>query len=962
MHHRIRRTHHTSNIFGDTLAVLLAVALTLSPVHAGNGRVNNDGTIDITVSFRFPPTDADVASFQNEIIAASQLLWDASEGQLRFGNVTMICGTVNEDLADIWLFPQSGRAGTSFWCDGSGLTRRGVHINQFLPDSTGAIVAHEFGHLALGLGDEYSEQSRFGACWGYGECIPEDGVTPTEQNQCLMQQIAGLSWSEFCTAGNHDLLRGQGTPCATPTPGCANCNLFNPTTGLYETTQETDACGSNGCWPHLVANFPFLTAPAGLPVAAAPAGFVNPNFIQNCAATNTVLLILDKSGSMAWNTESDSGEVCGDGIDNDGDGMVDENNDCTQPRIEFVKASARAWLELANNQGVRAGVMSFNQLPASLAAFQDVTDATLGGLQITSDSIVPGGNTAIGRALSSSTLLFGAEAGANKTAFLITDGVNTEGEEPQSVVPNLQSQGIRVFTISTGGASDDGTLSEISGTTGGAHLDMRDASALVSAFAQQWARYQNTGILIPRLPYAVFADGRTKEEPRQTCITPEDLIRNQSCRFLTRNAFGWGLGLDGAIPTNPADAPGNNLFQIIVEPGTESIAFILAGNMSDMSVFGVEARCIGPSTAPTSTYDTRVGDPNMRIVRDAFFMLVQIRDIAPGVWFIDVLPRAGAAAFQTGNLTVLADNPRADLFTSINRTLVSDPAVEDVEVRATPIYFTSLRNVDLLTAVLKRPDGSLLPVAITSDTVGGLGDYTGRIPAEHLTMRGMYEVRVMMTTGPNTFNDPGELRAGDGPPTSVEVPIFQRTSAEYFFVSKGEVVCCTEREKQFDCDGDGIPNHTSASNDPRLVESFDIDTDGDGIPDACDGDSDNDDIPDSIERRDANIDADGDGLPNFRDPDSDNDGIPDGQDNCPLIANADLSDIDGDGVGDACDNCPNAANADQADRDGNGIGDACERRPTITCPTLAATLVSLTLIGMVRFGRRSDRRRGWIEP
>ena len=388
-------------------------------------RRDHDGTINISINLRFPPSAGDLTNVQNQVIAASGVLWDASEGQLRFGTVTLSCGSVNEDLADMWVFPQAGRAGVSFACNGSNLQAPGVHVNQFLPSSTGIVLGHEFGHLALGLGDEYSEQNRFGACWGYGPCIETAALS--EQNQCLMQQPGGFSQTEFCTTAGHDLVVGEGTPCTAGAAPCTtNCGLFNPTTGLYETSQETSVCGG-ACWPHLVANFPFLVAPAGLPVAAPPAGMVNPVFTNNCQATDTVLLVLDRSGSMLWNTENDFGEVCGNGVDDDSDGSVDETDDCTQPRLAFVQAAARAWLALANGQGVKAGVVSFNQLPSLDAPFQDVNATNLPTLNTAVDNLVAGGNTAIGRALSSTTLLFGGQTGATtKTAFLISDGVNTE--------------------------------------------------------------------------------------------------------------------------------------------------------------------------------------------------------------------------------------------------------------------------------------------------------------------------------------------------------------------------------------------------------------------------------------------------------------------------------------------------------------------------------------------------------
>ena len=118
-----------------------------------------------------------------------------------------------------------------------------------------------------------------------------------------------------------------------------------------------------------------------------------------------------------------------------------------------------------------------------------------------------------------------------------------------------------------------------------------------------------------------------------------------------------------------------------------------------------------------------------------------------------------------------------------------------------------------------------------------------------------------------------------------------------------------------DSDNDGIAN--SADNCVADFNPDQLDTDLDGLGDACESDSDGDGLEDGLDNcrfefnpDQLNIDADG--LGDACDNDRDNDGITNIADNCPAYPNSSQQDTDGDLLGNPCDDTPLGDDSDQA--------------------------------------------------
>ena len=238
---RVLRQSHRRIVRATTGLAALAMAWAM-PAEAGRGGIEDPtGRAVLQVAFRGQPTYQDVAEAQAALTRAAEILCDATEGQVRVGQIRLTSSPGEEDLASLWLHDGDAASGGPYDGDGRDLGRLGAHMDAFSsvrlrPDH----LAHLFGHHAFGLGDQYDEQRRRGGACGIGPGFELSRLD--ERNHSIMQGAGGMRClegplvgqdcvrddecgasacvpvlaSEWSVASNHDPLRGDGGVCPPP--------------------------------------------------------------------------------------------------------------------------------------------------------------------------------------------------------------------------------------------------------------------------------------------------------------------------------------------------------------------------------------------------------------------------------------------------------------------------------------------------------------------------------------------------------------------------------------------------------------------------------------------------------------------------------------------------------------------------------------------------------------------------
>jgi hypothetical protein len=404
---------------------------------------------NISVNVRFGATAGELQDVRDAFSAANELLWDVTDCQAQFGQVTLL-NNPSGTRGTYWVTDPGYSycaAATGTWGQYSG-----GNINVTLTSLTGAsadgCVTHEFSHLVFDVRDEYESRAPgCGALAGDARCP----LVASGEEECLMECCVGDVGTEFCW--------GQGNPMDVTDISGGNHDPSNVT--------EQSRCRSNrSCWDQVGWSWPntFLV-PAGAPDPSCPTPPDDIVFLDP-PSTARVVLVLDRSGSMILETPD---------------------------RIERLRVAALDFVDLAEN-GMELGLVSFGSGPDGVAT-DEVPIAALGADRSdyidAINALTPSGATNIGDGLQHARDMIIAAGGVTADTYIVlmTDGLNNRplgmaAADLQSKIDTLLADGIPVYVTCTGDDLGlDSQCAEIATGTNGFYVDSSDSSELPESFA-----------------------------------------------------------------------------------------------------------------------------------------------------------------------------------------------------------------------------------------------------------------------------------------------------------------------------------------------------------------------------------------------------------------------------------------------------------------------------------------------
>lgn len=429
-------------LFVGTLSIVMC--LLPCSLLGGSGRFH-DGVLDVFVTLDWDANTTQLNNIRQAFRDASELVYNATEGQMRFGTIRIFENNAGVEFADYLIHQGSGRANAT----NARLGIFGESIDMFYPDNfdpesinaedAAQTVAHELFHYVFSLGDEYVGAS------GNAECVVASAASPA--TACIMDNYFLPQYeeaTEFCWSGNHD-------PDGD--------------------TRQEERHGES-CWETIVRAFRTFIAPAGAPSDVIPDGYTGPNFPSVSSSPSfDVVMVLDYSGSM-----------------NDPGGLGTP----TTRREDLISFGQMYIDDMGIDGDVNLGIVTYSssstqRYPATAGSLQTLNSNTRATNAKNSINISAGGRTNIGGAMMSGRDLL--SGGSNPLILiLMTDGFHNEPPfdptfEPLTVLPSLIDEAIHIHTVALGDDTNESVLKEIAQQSGGIFIRANNSFEFAPTFA-----------------------------------------------------------------------------------------------------------------------------------------------------------------------------------------------------------------------------------------------------------------------------------------------------------------------------------------------------------------------------------------------------------------------------------------------------------------------------------------------
>jgi len=439
------------------------VGIIPNTANAGNGTFQS-GNFNFCVSMRFNATAAQLQQVRDVFQDGSQVLADATDGQHRFGAITLVNDSGASNSAEYWVNAGLGRAYATYDLYGTRSQKVNLFFNSNFQATSGTdgdayTVAHEHVHHAYGVADEYSGPS------GSAECAAATAESPT-LNYSLMDnyftrggRVGGTAYTlnEFGVATNHD-----------------------PDNDTWQ-----DSMHGMSVWELIDSHTRHLaTMPVGLPTDAPPPAHTV-NFVDGFPGIR-VMLLLDRSGSMSIND-----------------------------RLTFAKSGGKVFVDVMDADDA-LGVASFS----SSASVNFSLNTNLSGAKTAIDSLNASGSTNIGGGLLASLGQFTTQPNrsCDEIIVLLSDGDHNTGTAPASVIPVLQGENVTVMSVGVGSGLSTGgetALQNVATQTGGKFYRLNNDAAIWRLPALMLSiQSETTGSgLLAHSPVMTISSQETKEIP-----------------------------------------------------------------------------------------------------------------------------------------------------------------------------------------------------------------------------------------------------------------------------------------------------------------------------------------------------------------------------------------------------------------------------------------------------------------